>query len=137
MAIFSVFFNMKVFYVFSLESPDQYKKENRPKIIQNLQLWIFCSKELKNEFETAVVNEPSVFEPLKFYCNYIMDQRNNSNLTFAYRLFRFASPGGQTPIIKESTLKRKGKREWKSCPLPPSHTPRTCIHTFSRVYKAF
>ena len=26
---------------------------------------------LKNEFETAVVNEPSVFEPLKFYCIYI------------------------------------------------------------------
>ena len=25
-------------------------------------------KGLKNEFETAVVNEPSVFEPLKFYC---------------------------------------------------------------------
>ena len=23
---------------------------------------------LKNEFETAVVTEPSVFEPLKFYC---------------------------------------------------------------------
>ena len=23
---------------------------------------------LKNEFETAVVNVPSVFEPLKFYC---------------------------------------------------------------------
>ena len=28
----------------------------------------FFSKELKNEFETAVVNQPSVFEPLKFYC---------------------------------------------------------------------
>ena len=28
----------------------------------------FFSKRLKNEFETAVVNEPSVFEPLKFYC---------------------------------------------------------------------
>ena len=28
----------------------------------------FCSKGLKNEFETAVVNEPSVFETLKFYC---------------------------------------------------------------------
>ena len=27
------------------------------------------SQGLKNEFETAVVNEPSVFEPLKFYCN--------------------------------------------------------------------
>ena len=29
----------------------------------------FFSKGLKNEFETAVVNEPSVFEPLKFYCS--------------------------------------------------------------------
>ena len=28
----------------------------------------FCSKGLNNEFEAAVVNEPSVFEPLKFYC---------------------------------------------------------------------
>ena len=27
----------------------------------------FFSKGLKNEFETSVVNEPSVFEPLKFY----------------------------------------------------------------------
>ena len=25
-------------------------------------------KELKDKFETAVVNEPSVFEPSKFYC---------------------------------------------------------------------
>ena len=30
----------------------------------------FFSKGLKNEFETAVVNEPSVFEPLKLYCIY-------------------------------------------------------------------
>ena len=29
----------------------------------------FFSKGLRNEFETAMVNEPSVFEPLKF--NYI------------------------------------------------------------------
>ena len=28
----------------------------------------FFSQGLKNEFETAVVNQPSVFEPLKFYC---------------------------------------------------------------------
>ena len=27
-----------------------------------------ASKGLKDEFETAMVNEPSVFEPLKFYC---------------------------------------------------------------------
>ena len=28
------------------------------------------SKGLKNEFERAMVNEPSVFAPLKFYCIY-------------------------------------------------------------------
>ena len=27
------------------------------------------SKRLKNEFETAVVNEPSLLGPLKFYCS--------------------------------------------------------------------
>ena len=27
-----------------------------------------CFKGLKKEFETAVVNEPSVFEPSEFYC---------------------------------------------------------------------
>ena len=35
--------------------------------IQNADLGFFCQG-LKNEFETAVVNESSVFEPLKFYC---------------------------------------------------------------------
>ena len=30
----------------------------------------FFSKGLKNKFETAVVNEPSAFEPLKFNCVY-------------------------------------------------------------------
>ena len=28
----------------------------------------FVPRGIKNEFEIAVVNEPSVFEPLKFYC---------------------------------------------------------------------
>ena len=31
---------------------------------------MFFFKGLKNEFELAVVNEASEFEPLKFYCNY-------------------------------------------------------------------
>ena len=66
--------------MFSLESPQrgdsneytqntisQYKIENHPKLFQICNYGI-CSKGLKNEFETAVVNEPSVFEPLKFYC---------------------------------------------------------------------
>ena len=42
-------------------------KENHPKLSQICSCGIF-SQGLKNEFETAVVNEPSVFEPLKFYC---------------------------------------------------------------------
>ena len=42
-------------------------KRKSPLIIPNLQLWDF-SQGLKNEFETAVVNEPPVFEPLKYYC---------------------------------------------------------------------
>ena len=45
----------------------QYKKENHSKLSQNLQLRNFA-KGLKNVFETAKVNEPSVFETLKFYC---------------------------------------------------------------------
>ena len=67
--------------MFSLESPHrgnsneytQYaifnmkKKEKHPKLSQICSYGKF-SKELKNEFERAVVNEPSVFEPLKFYC---------------------------------------------------------------------
>ena len=30
-----------------------------------------CSWGFNNEFEAATVNEPSVFEPLKFYCTCI------------------------------------------------------------------
>ena len=43
------------------------KKEKHPELSQICSYGIF-SKGLKNEFETAVVNEPSVFEQLKFYC---------------------------------------------------------------------
>ena len=45
----------------------QYEKEKHPKLSQICSYGIF-SKGLKNEFERAMVNEPSVFEPLKFYC---------------------------------------------------------------------
>ena len=43
-----------------------------PKGIPNLQLWDF-SKGPKNEFKTAVVNKPSVFELLKFYYKVFSD----------------------------------------------------------------
>ena len=66
--------------MFSLESPQrgdsneftqytisQYKKVNHPKLSQICNYRI-CSKGPKNEFETAMVNEPSVSKPPKFYC---------------------------------------------------------------------
>ena len=61
--------------MFSLESPQMsthnipfsIQKENHPKIFQLSKYGIFF-KGLKKHFETAAVNEPSVFEPLKFYC---------------------------------------------------------------------
>ena len=66
--------------MFSLESPHggdsneytQYtvfniKKKNHTKLSQ-ICIYGICFKGPKNEFETAMVIEPSVFEPLKFYC---------------------------------------------------------------------
>ena len=71
---------MKVCCGFSLESPHQgdsnentpytifiINTKNHPKLPKICSYGIL-SKGLKNEFETAVVNESSVFEPLKFYC---------------------------------------------------------------------
>ena len=68
--------------MFSLESPHrgdsnectQYaivniNKKNHP-ILSQICSYVFFFKGLKNEFETAAVNELSVFEPPKFYCNY-------------------------------------------------------------------
>ena len=46
---------------------DVYRGRKTTIQLQQLQPRDF-SQGLENEFETAVVNEPSVFEPLKFYC---------------------------------------------------------------------
>ena len=75
-----IFYNMKVYCMLSVEWPrrgdsneyTQYtvfnkKKENHTLSSQICSQGIF-SLGLKNEFKTAVVNEPSVFEPLTFYC---------------------------------------------------------------------
>ena len=43
----------------------QYEKTN-PNYPKSVAMGFF-SEGLENEFETAVVNEPSVFDPLKFY----------------------------------------------------------------------
>ena len=83
---FSIFFNTMVCCVFSLESPHRgdfnkctqhviiNKNRKSHYIIPNIIVsapWDFFSRGLKNMFETAAVNELSVFEPLKFYCSYI------------------------------------------------------------------
>ena len=52
----------KQYTIFNIE------KENRPKLSKICSDGIF-SKGLENEFETAMVNELSLFEPLKFNCN--------------------------------------------------------------------
>ena len=71
---------MKICCVFSLESPHRGESnENTQYTIFNVKKKTtlnylksaaigFYSKGLKNKFETAMVNWPSVFEPLKFYC---------------------------------------------------------------------
>ena len=68
---------MKVYCVFSLELPHrgdsneytQYTIFNiKKKMISEICSYGIFAKGLKNGFETAVVNEPSVFEPLKFFC---------------------------------------------------------------------
>ena len=87
MDIILIFFYMKVCCVFSLESPhrgdsNEYKQYTifnvKKKVTLNYMKSAamgFCSKGLKNEFETAVMNEPSVFEPSKFYCiSFIKEQ---------------------------------------------------------------
>ena len=83
--------------MFSLESPhrgdsneytqytiSQYKKENHPKSSQICNYRI-QSKGPKNEFETAVVNEPSVFELLKFYCTFSF----TCNIFLEFNIFYF------------------------------------------------
>ena len=81
--IFFIFFNMKVYCVFSLESPHRGDSNDYTQYtIFNIKRKIdlnylksaavgFFSSGLKHEFETAMVKEPSVFEPLKFYCTCI------------------------------------------------------------------
>ena len=46
--------------------PYQYKKKIIPNTIMSAGMGFFIRDE--NEFEIALVKEPSVFKPLKFYC---------------------------------------------------------------------
>ena len=73
-----------------------YKKKITLKYLKSA-VMAFYTKRLKNEFETAVVNEPSVFEPLKFYCihntvnsQYLYSIRQNYLDLLFFFLFFFA-----------------------------------------------
>ena len=77
--MFSIFFNMKVCCVFSLESShrddsNEYTQYTILNIKQKSQIRSYgiFFKGLKNEFKTAVVNKPSMFMPLKVYCTYLI-----------------------------------------------------------------
>ena len=70
--VFSVFFNMKrgdsnEYTQHTIISVKRKIIRNSPKCNNVCSYGIVCLGP-KNEFETAVVNEPPVFEPLKFYC---------------------------------------------------------------------
>ena len=73
LGVFSIFYKIKCL-VYSLELPTTHfhdKNRKIPKISLNicfLELWEEFPRELKT-FELATVNESSLFESLRFYCN--------------------------------------------------------------------
>ena len=89
--------------MFSLKSPHggdfndytQYTICNiKKKITQNYPKYTamrFFPKGLKNEFEPAVVNEPSVFELLKFYCSRARTYCACSRCAWGIIIFIFSS----------------------------------------------
>ena len=85
--------------MFSLESPHRGdSNENTKHTIFNIKKKItlnyskynnvcsygIFSLGLKNEVEIAMVNEPSVFEPLKFYCTLYMKKANYDEINPNY-----------------------------------------------------
>ena len=61
------------------------KQRKSPYVIVHLQLWD-CPKRLKYEFETCMVNEPSVFESLMVYCTCIFPLDEHRHLIIEDRL---------------------------------------------------
>ena len=79
--IFPIFFNMKVYCVFSLESPHRrdYNEYTQYTIFNmNKKNTLYYPKSAAMGFflrvETAMINDPSVFEPLEFYLYWLYQQ---------------------------------------------------------------
>ena len=56
-----------------------------------------------NEFEIAVVNEPSVFEPLKVYCIIILGVLNVKNIYIVYAHATMATSGFGLYVYRNDT----------------------------------
>ena len=109
---------MKACCFFSLESPrrsdsNDYTQYTIFNIKENLSLlskicsYGILSKGLKNEFETAVVNEPSVFEPLKVYCRYTLRSSKFDIITVASLLSLCTCCGGATFNLRDNYKRSK------------------------------
>ena len=85
--------------------PFSVQKRMHPKLSQSCSCGIF-SKGLKNEFETAMVNEPSVFKPLKVYCILKLSSQSILASVDPMRLH-------PTLVLKTAGLPRSGKNVWK------------------------
>ena len=69
---------------------------------------------LKNEFDSAVVNEPSVFEPMKFYCTCTSCFSAIFKLGNNFCEFLFASLGKEAILKWGPSLKEMLK--WEHSP---------------------
>ena len=137
---------MKVYCMFSLESPQQgdfneytqytiSQKENHLKTSQICNYGI-CSKGPKYEFETAVVKEPSVFEPLKSHCTFFRCS-NFLFFIFASHLIRketsflpyeqILSFQGRVHCGTASLSKKANRKSWKLFPFVKWQKNNICI----------
>ena len=111
--------------MFSLESPQrgdsneytQYSIFNiKKKItlnIPNLQLWDFFSYELKHEFETAKVKEPSVLEPLKFctfYLCFLIVSYDEGVATYAMLYTKTETENYFRPTLNQTPTQKQNHR---------------------------
>ena len=107
MDVFSIFFNMKVCCVFSLESPHQghsneytqytifsIKKENHPKFFQICNYRIVF-KGLKNESETTVVNKPISIRAIEVLLYSNTSLKHSKVALHIYKLY--CAQNGKTP----------------------------------------
>ena len=106
-------------------------KENNPKLSKICRYWILF-KGLKKEFLMAVANEPSGFEPLKFYCKHtisiiIFGNQNHHHAIFLAELSCKFICLSTPKILHYQPLPRKDNKiivqdlysflEWMNCDL--------------------